>query len=93
MRYSLLALLLVTAGCASAPTVSAYHEDSVTISSLAPSDDPAITAEASRLCAMNGRVANLIGASQGDTPDMTATMIMGVPVYPLEYLFACVEPV
>lgn len=89
-----LALLLALAACAAPPpSASQFSADSVTIRSMSgpKSNDPAVFAEADRLCAMNGRTARFIGAGASAAIDPTTTYALGVPVHPNEFLFACVE--
>lgn len=92
-RLALTVSLVALAGCAdmNTPVASSYSEDSVTIRSMSgpKSNDPAVFAEAERLCAMNGRTAHFLGAHPSASMDQTMTYVIGVPVYPNEFLFAC----
>lgn len=85
-----LALLLALAACAAPPPVATdFDADSVTIQNMAATPGPDVTAEAERLCAINGRKPTYLGSHRG--PDISnVSYATGISVYATEHEYACV---
>lgn len=83
-----LALLLALAGCAPAPVATDFDEDSVTVQHMSATLTPEISAEAARLCAINGRKATYLGSHPGDSMTPSANMT-GIDIRATEHEFAC----
>lgn len=91
MKRLAFVLLFPIAACTSAPVASDFDEDSVTIQSLGWTGalTPEVTAEAARLCAINGREAVFLGQHVGEDVS-TVSAATGVAIRPDEFEFACV---
>lgn len=90
-RIALAAFALAVAGCATAPPVASdFDEDSVTIEHLGMTGavTPEITAEAERLCSINGRNAVYLGSHPGRDIS-NVSYATGIAVYTTEHEFAC----
>ena len=73
--------LVALAGCAMPPVVSEFNGDSVTVQSQTAANGAEVTAEASRICATRGRIAEYASSRQIPNPQVM------IPTY--AHLFLC----